>query len=85
VSNQTDVFVVGGNGATQVMWVAGAGAWQGPMGITQPNTAPAGAGLATSPQYGVSNQTDVFVVANDGAADLSWVQGAGAWQGPRAI
>ncbi len=85
VSNQTDVFVVASTGATDVSWVAGAGNWNGPMPITPANTAPPGAGLAGSPQYGVNNQTDVFVVANSGATDVSWVAGAGNWQGPLAL
>jgi uncharacterized integral membrane protein len=85
VSNQTDVFVVGNAGATEVSWVQGAGAWNGPLGITPANNAPAGAHLATSPQFGVLNQTDVFVVGTSGATEVSWVEGASAWQGPLGI
>ncbi len=85
VPNQTDVFVVANNGATDVSWVAGAGNWNGPLGITPGGTAPAGAGLTVAPQFGVPNQTDVFVVANNGATDVSWVAGAGNWNGPLGI
>jgi hypothetical protein len=85
VPDQTDVFVVGGNGATDVLWVDGAGSWNGPNAITPTGTAPAGAGLSASPQYGVANQTDVFAVGNDGATRVSWVSGAGSWNGPMAI
>jgi hypothetical protein len=83
--NQTDVFVVGGDGATRVSWVQGAGVWQGPRAITAPGTAPAGAALAASNQFGLPNQTDVFVVGKNGATDVSWVVGAGNWQGPMTI
>jgi hypothetical protein len=85
IPNQTDVWVVDNNKAINVSWVQGAGTWQGPLRITQPDFAPAGAPLATSPQFGAPNQTDVFVLANNGAIWVSWVQGRGSWQGPLAI
>ncbi|HEY1633234.1 MAG TPA: hypothetical protein VGF64_00635, partial [Acidimicrobiales bacterium] len=85
VPNQTDVFSVATNGAEQVSWVQGAGRWEGPMAISSPNLAPAGAHLATSPQFGVANQTDVFVVDINGALRVTWVQGAGSWSGHMAI
>jgi hypothetical protein len=85
VSNQTDVFMVGGDGAARVLWVQGAGSWHGPSAIGPTGRAPAGAQLVVSPQFGVSNQTDVFVVANNGATEVLWVQGAGRWNGPLSI
>jgi hypothetical protein len=85
VPNQTDVFVVDGNGAIQRLWVQGAGKWNGPLAISPNGSAPPGAGLAVSPQLGVPNQTDVFSVATNGAEQVSWVQGAGTWNGPLAI
>ncbi len=83
--NQTDVFVVGTNGATQVDWVQGGGAWHGPLAISPASLAPAGAGVAASNQFGLPNQTDVFVVGTNGATEVNWVQGGGAWHGPLAI
>ncbi len=85
IPNQTDVFVVGTNGAVQVLWVQGAGAWNGPLAISPAGMAPAGAGVAPSNQFGISNQTDVFVVGTNGAAQVVWVQGQGAWLGPLSI
>jgi hypothetical protein len=85
IPNQTDVFVVASTGATDVSWVAGAGNWNGPLGITPGGTAPAGAALGVSNQFGIPNQTDVFVVANTGATDVSWVAGGGNWNGPMPI
>jgi hypothetical protein len=85
IANQTDVFVVGSSGGTQVSWVDGAGAWQGPMGIAPAGTAPAGAAVATSQQFGIANQTDVFAVGNNGAVQVSTVVGAGTWEGPTGI
>ena len=42
-------------------------------------------GLAASNQFGLPNQTDVFVVALDGATKVSWAVGGGAWGGPLSI
>jgi phospholipase C len=85
IPNQTDVFSVAANGAVQVAWVQGAGKWSGPIAISPPGLAPPGAQLAASPQFGVSNQTDVFFVDVNGAVRTLWVQGAGMWNGPLAI
>jgi hypothetical protein len=85
IPDQTDVFVVGTDGATGVSWVQGGGVWHGPLGITPPSTAPPGTALAAGPQFGVAQQTDVFVVNGGQTIDVSWVQGAGAWKGPVAI
>jgi hypothetical protein len=85
VPNQTDVFVVGNSGAIQVLWVQGAGPWHGPLAVSPGGLAPPGAGVAASPQFGVANQTDVFVVGNDGTTQVVWVKGQGAWNLPLAI
>ena len=79
------MFVVGNNGATQVSWVAGGGNWGGPLAIGPGGLAPAGARLAASNQFGLPNQTDVFVFDNSGATDVMWVVGGGNWGGPMAI
>src|SRR5205823_1697356 len=85
ISNQTDMYVVGTNGATQVMWVQDGGQWHGPLAVSPPGLAPAGAGLAASNQFGISNQTDVFVVGTNGATQVMWVQDGGQWHGPLAV
>jgi hypothetical protein len=48
--------------------------------ITPTGTAPAGAHLATSAQFGIANETDVFVVESGGSTQVSWVQSV-VWQG----
>lgn len=83
--NQTDVFLVGNNGQLQVFWVDNAGGWGGPEGIGPANSLPAGANLATSQQFGITNQTDVFVVDKNGQLNVFWVVNAGAWGGPVKI
>jgi hypothetical protein len=85
IPNQTDVWEVANNGAVHVFWVDGAGTWNGPLQIGATGFAPAGAPLTSSQQFGLSNQTDVWEVANNGATDVFWVQGAGAWNGPLQI
>jgi len=83
VDGQTDVFAVDANGRLSVAWVSGAGQWNGPVAIGDPNVIfPPGAPVAASPQYGVDGQTDVFVVDNDGGLWVAWVSGAGQWNGP---
>ena len=52
----------------------------GPAGL-----APAGAPLAMSKDYGTSNQTDVFLIDNNGQLNMFWVDGIGHWNGPKPI
>jgi hypothetical protein len=42
-------------------------------------------GVASSAQYGVDGQTDVFTVGPDGQLKVAWVLGGGAWSGPAGI
>jgi hypothetical protein len=80
--NQTDVFAVSNNGQLNVFWVDGGGAWQGPVGLGPTGAFPPGAALAASNQFGVPNQTDVFVIGDTGQLHVFWVNGPGNWQGP---
>ncbi len=82
--NQTDVFVVDKNGTLNVMWVVGAGAWNGPAPLGPAGKYSPGAPIAASQQIGLS-QTDVFVVDKDGLLDVLWVVNADAWAGPQVI
>ncbi|MBG1252128.1 hypothetical protein [Burkholderia pseudomallei] len=85
IPNQTDVFVVDNKGALNVAWVVGAGSWNGPIPISPPGLFPPGAAVAASNQFGIPNQTDVFVVDNQGALNVAWVVGADRWNGPVPI
>ncbi|MGA1826827.1 M12 family metallopeptidase [Microbacterium sp.] len=79
--NQLDVLFVDTDGVINVMWVQGGGAWQGPVGLTRGETAPAGAALALAHQGG-DDQLDLVFVDRNGVVSVMWVQGGGAWQGP---
>jgi hypothetical protein len=80
--NQTDVFFVDNSGQLNVFWVQDTGGWGGPVPISELGIAPAGASVAASQQFGASNQTDVFLVDNNGQLNVFWVQGVGTWNGP---
>lgn len=81
--NQTDVFVIDDNGQINVYWVDGSGNWNGPEKLGGSGLAPKGGYLAAGQQIGATNQTDVFLIDNDGQLNVFWVQGlAGGWNGP---
>jgi hypothetical protein len=79
------VFGIDENGALRVAWVVAAGAWNPPFPISHAGMFRPGAGIAASNQFGVSHQTDVFIVDESGALNVAWVVNAGAWHGPIAI
>src|ERR1035441_9846864 len=83
--NRTDVFSVDQNGQLNVSWVDDAGTWNGPKSIGPPGIAIPGCITAASQQFGANQQTDVFLVDNNGQLNVFWVNGAGAWAGPQKI
>ncbi|HEU0316322.1 MAG TPA: hypothetical protein VFR49_03270, partial [Solirubrobacteraceae bacterium] len=85
IPNQTDVFFVDTAGALNVAWVVGGGKWGGPGRIGAVGVAPSGATVAASNQFGIGNQTDVFLIDRTGALNVAWVNAAGAWHGPVPI
>jgi hypothetical protein len=78
---QTVVFLVNNIGQLAVFWVDGGAGWNGPGGIGPVGNAPTGACVAASQQIGL-NQTDVFLVDNNGQLNVFWLDNGGAWQGP---
>ncbi len=78
--DQTDVFLVDTNGTLNMFFVQGPGNWStqptliGPAGIF-----PEKAYVAASQQFGAPDQTDVFVVDNNGQLNMFWVQSTGNW------
>lgn len=84
--DQTDVFLVDKSGQLSMFWVQGVGKWsEQPVLISAKDFAPGGAPLAASQRFGVANQTDVFLVDNDGQLNVFSVQGRGNWSGPVKI
>jgi 3-deoxy-D-manno-octulosonic-acid transferase len=83
-ANQTDVFLIDQNGQLNVFWVVGEGAWNGPLPIGPVGLAVPGSPIAVSQQFG-TNQTDVFVIDQNGQLNVFWVVGEGAWNGPLQI
>jgi hypothetical protein len=83
--NQTDVLAVDSSGRLNVSWVQ-QGGWSGPLALSPAASFPANghAHVAASQQCGLP-QTDVFVVDNNGALTVSWVDNGGAWKGPLEI
>jgi len=79
VANQTDLFVVDNNGQLNVFSIANGGNWTGPTAIGPKGIFPQDAHIAVSQQFGVANQTGVFVVDNNGELNVFSVVGAGNW------
>jgi hypothetical protein len=77
--------VVDNHGQLWVFWVVPGGKWLryriGPNGFAAP-----GAHVAVSQQFGLPNQTDVFVVDKKGQLRAFWVDWpANKWTGPNTI
>ncbi|WP_345331412.1 hypothetical protein [Mucilaginibacter defluvii] len=83
--DQTVVFVADNAGAVNVLWAGGGGAWAGPAALSPAGFTSPGAGITASQQFGAGAQTDVFVVGNNGALNVLWVGGGGAWNGPAPL
>ncbi|MGC1761305.1 MAG: hypothetical protein WA742_18300 [Candidatus Cybelea sp.] len=84
-NNQTDVLFNDVNGQISLFWTENAGPWNGPVKLLPGTAVPPGSGLAVSPQFGVTNQTDIFFLNNAGQPGVQWVVAAGAWQGTLSL
>lgn len=83
-NDQLDVFVVADDGSLQLVWEVDNGQWKPPIALSPPGFAPPGAPLVAVRQFPL-DQLNVFVVGNDGALHVTWVEGEGNWQGPAAL
>jgi hypothetical protein len=85
--NQTDVFLVDKTGQLNVFYVVAGNPWGGPVKIGPAGHAPSGAFVAVSRQFGANaggtavNQTDVFLIDNNGQLNVFYVVQSGAWSG----
>jgi hypothetical protein len=92
-SNRTNLFAIGSSGQLTLFNVESGGKWAqhvpiGPSTFPPSGSpfAPPGAALAVSNEFGIPNRTDIFVVDNAGQLNLFWCDnGAGGWNGPKAI
>ncbi len=88
--SQTDVFVTDKKGTLQMFSVDGAGSWSGPQQIGPPGVTTSGAYIAASPQFGVKNQADIFLINHTGTNApgwpvVFWGPGTNSWTGPKAL
>jgi hypothetical protein len=83
-NNQLEVLYFGNDGKLNVLWKAQNGRWNPPAGISAPNLAPAGAGIAAS-VYPQNNQLEALFVANNGAVHVAWKANNGKWNAPAGI
>jgi hypothetical protein len=82
--SQLEVLFFGNDGKLNVLWKAQNGRWNQPVGISVPNLAPAGAGIAAS-AYPHNNQLEALFVANNGAVHVAWKVNNGNWNAPAGI
>jgi hypothetical protein len=85
IAGQTDVFMIDNSGYLNVLWVNGLGSWNGPKRISSTGNLPAGGFVAASQQFGIADQTNVYVVDLQGQLSVFSVDGSGAWTGPLTI
>jgi hypothetical protein len=76
-TDQTSLFAVTRTGQLGVFSIQDKGRWKqtnmlGPIGLAHP-----GAPLAALQQFGAKNQTDVFLIAQNGQLNLFWAAGMG--------
>jgi hypothetical protein len=96
-ADETDVFVVDKTGQIWMFSSISGAAWSSPAPIGPPGIAPAanespggiGAFVLASQQYGVTGQTDLFVINQTGADSPGWPtmfsSNGGPWEGPNAL
>jgi hypothetical protein len=87
---QTDVFVTDKKGTLQLFSVDGGGTWSGPQQIGPPGVTTSGAYIMASPQFGVTNQADIFLINQTGTNApgwpvVFWGPGTNSWMGPKAL
>ena len=86
-TDQTDVFLIDKNGQLNVYSLYSNGRWGGLVKVGSQNLASSGSPLVVSPQFGVSDRLDVFVIGQTDS-NHQWLPalfsqvGTNPWQGP---
>jgi hypothetical protein len=81
LNNQLEVFAIDATGTVKLAWKAQNGHWQGPVALTPPGIAPAGAPIAAVWQP-LNEQLEVFWVDTAGALRGVWKQHNARWAPP---
>jgi hypothetical protein len=93
-TDQTQVFLFDNHGQLNIFSADAGGKWSGPITVGPQNVAPAGSPLILSPQFGVPNQTDLFVINQSGSQTSTDAQGwptvfrstdGNQWNGPKEL
>ncbi|HEY6126085.1 MAG TPA: hypothetical protein VIV63_15635, partial [Steroidobacteraceae bacterium] len=71
LNNQLEVFAIDATGAVKIAWKAQNGRWQGPVALTPPGIAPAGAPI-TAVWQPLNEQLEVFWVDTAGSLRGIW-------------
>jgi hypothetical protein len=78
-NSQSNVFVMGQNEQLYTFFTQGTGGWSEPIPIGPANIISSRAYLAASQQFGISNQTDVFLVDKYGRLTVFFCQAGSSW------
>ena len=93
-TDQTEVFVFDKSGQMNVFTADSSGQWSDPVKVGPQNVVPAGSPVVASQQFGVPNQTDVFVIDQSGSQTgstpqgwpaLFWSTDGNQWNGPKEL
>ncbi|MGH3614762.1 MAG: hypothetical protein ACRDRK_19660 [Pseudonocardia sp.] len=83
--SHTDILTAGfldSRGAFTIAWVVGNGAWNGPVAVSEPVSAPGG-GVALANQY--DNVFTAALMGNSRTLNVAWVVNNGSWHPPVPI
>ena len=81
LNNQLEVFAIDATGTVKLAWKAQNGRWQGPVALSPPGIAPAGAPISAVWQP-LNEQLEVFWIDTAGALRGVWKQHNGRWAAP---
>jgi hypothetical protein len=81
LNEQLEVFVVGANGALNVVWKDNNGAWKRPFALTSAAFATPGAHVAGA-YYPSYKQLEVFLLDKNGVFNVVWKANNGTWHSP---
>ena len=84
LNEQLEVFVVGANGALNVVWKDQNGPWHAPVGLTDPGLVPSGAHVAGA-YYPFYKQLEVFFLDKNGIFNVVSKANNGAWHSPFSL